>query len=437
MILVGSTIAEPGHGAVQLVTTNSPRIALSPATASLAAGSKLSFKASTSGFRQPNLKWMVNGKVGGGPIWGTITQNGVYTAPAINPGAAVTVSAASSSNILINGNATLTVVNPPTPELTGATYAAEVASWEAQVMPEVVNSSGLQWDSDARTWNPQPDWIAPSTGTGPLNYYKEQFLRPLTRLAIAKGDIPLMEELAEFHLALLQWRTTTVGNMLQYGESDAEDYIDGPPTARTFPWYDNDGDTTTIVVREDIQSDAQYLSTAAQLLRAIAQMPAAKRTAPLLQFVQGYSGFLASEQLLRILYGTVPNWFYGNPNIPLPLVAGWTFLAQTGYRPPHPYTYQAAMTDTMLWLVADSAEVLGADAAAPNLAILNNTTRPQLKQAVLAGVSLMQARCPHLVSPDGADVLSLFAGEYDDHPSYAYAATPAPASPAHPTPSTG
>jgi hypothetical protein len=190
-------------------------------------------------------------------------------------------------------------------------------------------------------------------------------------------------------------------------------------------------------IRDDVQANAQYLSTAAQLLRAIAEMPATNRTAPLLAFVQGFSGFLVSEQLLRLLYGTTPWSHWQNPNIPQPVVAGWTFLAQTGYRPPAPYRYEAAMTDTELWLVADAAEVLGADAAAPELAILDSTTRPQLQQALLAGVSLMQARCQHTVSPDGADVLSAFAGDMDDYPTLAYTGDTGPEAPATPNPKYG
>jgi hypothetical protein len=186
-----------------------------------------------------------------------------------------------------------------------------------------------------------------------------------------------------------------------------------------------------------VQANAQYLSTAAQLLRGIAELPAADRTAPLLEFVQGFSGFLVSEQLLRLLYGTTPWSHYQNPNIPQPVVAAWTFLAQTGYRPPAPQRYEAAMTDTELWLVADSAEVLGADAAAPELAILDGNTRRQLQQAVVAGVSLMQARCHHTVSPDGADVLSTFAGDLDDYPSQAYAGDTGPDVPTTPNPKYG
>jgi hypothetical protein len=150
--------------------------------------------------------------------------------------------------------------------------------------------------------------------------------------------------------------------------------------------------------------------------------------------VQGFSEFLVTEQLWRGLYGNYPWSHYQNPNIPQPVVSAWNFLARTGYEPPYPIKYQAAMTDTELWLVADSAEVLGADATAPELGILNSSTRSQLKQAVQAGVSLMQARCHHTTAPDGSDVLSAFAGDLDDYPTYNYAGDTGPTVPTTPDP---
>ena len=423
-------------GLAQQFAAAGASIQVAPSTVSVAAGAKRTFTATSRGPGGRSVAWTVNGHTGGGPIWGTITQYGVYTAPAIDPGMPVTVSAVSPFKATIKGNAEVTVVNPPTPALTGATYADELASWNAAGIPYIQEDSGLAWDDVARTWSPIPNWTVPSYGIGPQLYYEEQFLRPATRMAIAKQDIPLLEELAAFHLALLQWRTTTIGQMLQNAPRNAIIFIDGPANARTFAWYEPYS-STQIVVREHIQADAQYLSTAAQLLRAVAEMPAANRTARLLQFVQAFSGFLVSEQLLRVMYGTTPWSYYDNPNIPQPVVKAWKFLAQTDYRPPAPYTYQAAMTDTELWLISDSAEVLGADAAAPELGILNTNTRAQLRQAVQAGVSLMHARCHHLVAPDGADVLSAFPGDYDYHPDYAYTGDTGPTQPTTPNPKLG
>jgi hypothetical protein len=348
----------------------------------------------------------------------------------------VTVSAVSTSNSNIAGNAAVTVVNPATPTLTGATYAQALASWDAVLLPWAEGLSGLTWDPNSRMWNSAPSWTAPVAGIGPQVYYIECALRPATHMAIVKQDISLMEELAGFHMAMLQQRTSTIGAMLQNAPSEAVIFIDGPSNARTFAWYEPYSGTQ-VRIRDCQLCNAQYLSTAARLLRAIAEMPAANRTAPLNAFAQGFSSFLASEQLLRLLYGTTPWSHWQNPNIPQPVVEGWKFLAETGYEPPHPIKYQAAMTDIELWLLADASEVMGADAAAPELGILNTATRAQLQEAVSAGVGLMQARCKHLVSADGADVLSAFAGDYDDYSDYAYTGDTGPETPTSPNPKLG
>ena len=430
------SVANSNSSASATVTVNPPTIAVAPTTATVQAGGQQAFTAALTGPSGPGIQWGVNGIVGGNSISGTISQQGIYTAPAINPGAMVTISASSSANSDINGSAAVTVVNPPTPPLAGVTYAQALSSWEAVITPSIQDRSGLGWDDNARTWSPVPSWAPPATGIGVQIYDLEPFLRPATRMAIARTDIALMERLANFHMGMLQWRTTTVGTMIQNAGANPVVLLSGPSTARTFAWY-QPYSSTRMEVTEDVLANAQYLSQASQLLRAIAELPAASRTAPLLQFVQGFSGFLVTDQLLRLMYGSYPWSHYQNPNIPQPVVSAWQFLAQTGYEPPHPYKYQAAMTDTELWLVADSAEVLGADAAAPELAILDSSSRAQLQQAVLAGVSLMQARCHHVVAPDGADVLSAFAGDLDDYPTLAYTADTGPAVPTAPNPQAG
>jgi hypothetical protein len=106
-----------------------------------------------------------------------------------------------------------------------------------------------------------------------------------------------------------------------------------------------------------------------------------------------------------------------------PVVTAWQFLAaHPGYRVTPPgYQYAAAMSDIEVWLVMDAAEVVAADAEAPELEIIDDAgTRDDLRNAVLAGTELMNTRCHHEVSADGADVLSLFPGEWDDYPDYAY-----------------
>ncbi len=408
----------------------------SPAAVTVTAGTQLPFTASSCGATGPSGHWAVNGIAAGNSTYGTITANGLYTAPTVNPGMAASVSLVNLPSSASAGASTVTIVNPPPTPFQGATYAGTVQGWNASLLPWIEELSGLTWNPTARTWTATAGWTVPAQGIAPNVYYLEEAIRPATRMAIVHQDIPFMEELAMFHVALLELRTTTIGNLLQNAPPNSVIFIDGAPSDRTFAWFEPYS-ATQVRIRDYQLGNAQYLSTAARLLRAIAQMPAGERTEPLLIFVQQYSSFLVSEQLLRLMYGSTAWSHWDNPNIPQPVVSAWTFLAATGYRPPDPIKFEAAMTDMELWLVADSAEALAANQAAPELNILDSETQSQLQQAVTAGVSLMQARCPHAVAPDGADVLSLFAGDYDDYIDYAYAGATAPSQPTAPDPKTG
>ncbi|HEY0797193.1 MAG TPA: hypothetical protein VGD64_15585 [Acidisarcina sp.] len=416
-----TSVADPSKSAFVAVVLQPAAITVIPATASVPAGTRLSFTANVTGLNNPALRWTIDGAGAGDRISGTVTAAGVYTAPSISPGTNVTLTAVSAVDATISANATVTVTNPPALALTGATYADELTSWNAVMLPWIEDLCGLEWDPVARVWSAVPGWSPPPSGIGPQIYYLEPALRPLTHMAVMRGDVAVMDQLASFHLALLSLRTTTIGAMLDAAPANAILFIDGPPAARTFAWYEPAG-PGQVRVRECQQCDAQYISTASRLVRAIAEMPASQRTSSLTAFAQTFSSFIASEQLMRLLYGATPWSHWDNPNIPQPVVAGWQFLAATGYEPPAPIRYQASMTDIELWMIADAADMISADQSAPQLAILDNNTRVQLKEAVKAGVALMQARCHHEVSPDGADVLSAFAGDSDGHPDLAYSA---------------
>ena len=430
--VIATTAGDPKVTSSAVVTIAPCIVQVTPAKVTVAAGATQLFTASTCGGAvNPSRQWTVNGTAGGSSIYGTISADGIYTAPAIDPGKVVTIAAIDSSNGSISSTASVSVANPALPAFAGATYAKTLQGWNASLLPWIEDLSGLSWNADTRTWSPTPEWMMPAEGIAPEIYYLEEALRPATRMAIVKQDIALMEELAMFHVALLEWRTATIGSMLGNAPPNSVIFIDGGVNARTFAWYEPLS-STQVRIRDCQTCNAQYLSTAARLLRAIAEMPAASRTAPLTNFAQRFSSFLVSDQLLRLLYGTTPWSHWDNPNIPQPVVSAWTFLAQSGYLPPQPIKYQAEMTYMELWFVADSAEVLAADNAAPELNILNSDSRAKLHQAVMAGDALIQARCHHAVSPDGADVLSAFAGDYDDHPDYAYSAITTPEQPSAP-----
>lgn len=85
-------------------------IAISPTSATVAAGTTQQFSASVSGTSNTAVTWQVNNTTGGNSTVGTITTAGLYTAPAIVPSpATVTVTAVSQADSTQSASATVTI----------------------------------------------------------------------------------------------------------------------------------------------------------------------------------------------------------------------------------------------------------------------------------------------------------------------------------------
>jgi hypothetical protein len=90
-------------------------LTVTPATATLGVGRTVQFQAEEAGSPTTSVRWAVNGLPGGDPASGTITAEGLYTAPAAVPTpATVTVSATHVDDAMLTASATVTIV-PPQP----------------------------------------------------------------------------------------------------------------------------------------------------------------------------------------------------------------------------------------------------------------------------------------------------------------------------------
>ncbi len=99
-------------------------LTISPTSDTVPIGGSRTFTATLSGIPTTAVQWKVNGVVGGGPVTGTITSAGVYTAPAAVPQAnPVTVTAAPTSRRNTAASAKVTV-RLPVPWVTGVTPLA-------------------------------------------------------------------------------------------------------------------------------------------------------------------------------------------------------------------------------------------------------------------------------------------------------------------------
>ncbi|KAG9564756.1 hypothetical protein KCV01_g20501, partial [Aureobasidium melanogenum] len=100
--------------------TGMVRVAVSPRDASLPANGQLKFFAQVTGAASSGVTWTVNGVPGGAPSMGTIDDNGVYQAPAGEPGAVkASIAATSKDDPLSSDTVPVSVAAPTT---TGKTY---------------------------------------------------------------------------------------------------------------------------------------------------------------------------------------------------------------------------------------------------------------------------------------------------------------------------
>lgn len=102
-LLLGAAFALPASAAIS--------VAMTPASASLAANGTQQFQATVSGATDAGVVWMVDGVVGGAPSIGTISAQGLYAAPANADGAlSATVTAAARADGSALANAPVSVL---------------------------------------------------------------------------------------------------------------------------------------------------------------------------------------------------------------------------------------------------------------------------------------------------------------------------------------
>ena len=102
--------ADPTRTGFATVTVANITVSVSPASTSLATGATQSFIASVQNTANIAVTWQVNGITGGNATVGTISNSGVYTAPASVPSpAVVTVTAVSAANATATGSAQVTI----------------------------------------------------------------------------------------------------------------------------------------------------------------------------------------------------------------------------------------------------------------------------------------------------------------------------------------
>ena len=296
-------------------------------------------------------------------------------------------------------------------------------AWETTGRKWIHRHSGVRWEEATRKWELDPDWQHAGKREGPEAYYIEYASRLAVERALSSDDLALMDELAAFHLVHLE-RFTTLGELRSRGSlSTSTRLLDdrGPDATRTLGWLQRVDARAR--VRECALCNSQFLHPAARLLRGITTLPDDQRTTAMRRFGAVYGPLMVREHLIRLAYEV--EWdYWGAGHLPGTLVAIWATLARTERRSER--SYQHAMLDRDLWLIATAAELLGAHANDPELVALSATELARLRRLVRVGVRLFQSkRSLHHDAHDwrGRPVptASYFDGDFDDHRDMAFA----------------
>lgn len=107
--LITFWVACSGNTPKNLIGQPSVSAAISPTSATLAAGGTQSFRATVTNATDTNVTWYVNTVNGGGSATGVITSTGVYTAPSVQSETTFTITAVADADTSISASASVTV----------------------------------------------------------------------------------------------------------------------------------------------------------------------------------------------------------------------------------------------------------------------------------------------------------------------------------------
>jgi hypothetical protein len=297
---------------------------------------------------------------------------------------------------------------PPWPE-PYLNYAYLRKAWETTGRKWLTTYSGVNWKQATQKWEFDPQWPPQDSMAAQNAYYLEYAARAGVNMGLACHDLPLLNELAEFFLAYYG-RFATLGEMRQMKSASvdtSELERQGDDKAKTLIWVIKEGERSRVLECELCNS--QFLHPVARLIRVITTLPSCERTPSMRSFVNLYVPILLHDHLMREL-------FWG-PNY----VADWE---KSLALPTRPKMHQA-LDDRDLWLIATSAEMLGANANEPGLVPMTADENSRLRGAVQVGVDFFQKErtiLPETKNFKGQAVgsASYFDGDWYGYRDYAY-----------------
>jgi hypothetical protein len=297
-------------------------------------------------------------------------------------------------------------------------YAYVRKAWETAGRTWVHQYSGVKWNEASTKWEVDPQWPYSASEVAPQAYYLEYATRGAVNMALTCRDIGLLDELSQFFVVYSN-RFTTLGDMRRQNSPLVNSNLlngQGRDSARTLIWIEKQS-LGTSRIREHTLANSQFFHPAARLIRGITLLPTAERTATMAKFISVYADLIVHDHLMRLLYEA--EWdYWGARDLPKHLVDIWRTIANS--QSPAKFSYQHAMLDRDLWLIATTAEILGANANDPHLVPLDAGTRRLLLEAVQVGVQLFETKrtlYPDTKTFQGETVgsASYFNGDLADH----------------------
>jgi hypothetical protein len=266
-------------------------------------------------------------------------------------------------------------------------------------------------------------------------YLVQQRTAPLLKYAGYYGDIELLEALAGVY------KTSVAPELLVPQKAYVFAYAPSPRTVKDIQptrfWMTKPAVDETAGV-EHVLASSQFLYSNARLINDIVRLPAGMQSATMREYV------FAMAPVLR---DHATRWVLGRPNEPgIFQVAGWgcnretfthqgfvtrlkektldTDLVKVSRTTPFVRLNEEtphcnAISDTDLWILALTVELLGADQAAPEQIRLTADERNQLHDYVRAGLALVDSRLQFYQESTGLEV-GFDEGAWDQHPEYKY-----------------
>jgi len=266
-------------------------------------------------------------------------------------------------------------------------------AWEVSGRLWLEQYAGVKWNSVDRSWLLMEQWPPDRTDVALRAYYIESVMRGAVHIALVDHNLAFMDELADFYLTYLKRFVRQ-----------------GPDSTMTIPRTQKG--LLTNDIRDEMRYNSQFFHPVSRLIRVFSTLPESEMTPKMEKFMAAYVPIVVRDHLVRFGYITYWNdWgVHGTQKTLVDDV--WQGIINAASGPkwswalwidgiwqkfvdtklPKKLSDQYGMHDWDLWLIAEAAEMLGANANNPDRVPLNPIEQAQLKKMVQVGVTLFKTK---------------------------------------------